>query len=68
MNRKKDSIYDEDDELTAEEKIEIGRMLFDWVQQFNLNIRLHAQATHICKGTFYIISDDLKKDFHWLPK
>lgn len=68
LNRKKDSIYDEDDELTAEEKIEIGRMLFDWVQQFNLNIRLHAQATHICKGTFYIISDDLKKDFHWLPK
>jgi len=67
-NRAKDNIYDEGDELTHEEKLEIGKALFKWVQDFNLNIRPHAQATHICKGTFHIIADDIRRDFHWLPQ
>ncbi|MCS6738595.1 hypothetical protein OHX09_12565 [Acinetobacter baumannii] len=67
LNRQKDKIYDEDDTLTEEERIEIGRKLFEWVQDFNLNIRPHSQASHICKGTYYIISDDSRRNFHWLP-
>jgi len=68
LNRQKDKIYDEEDELTEEERISIGKKLFEWVQDFNLNIRPHNQALHICKGTYYIISDDSKRDFHWLPQ
>lgn len=67
LNRQKDKIYDVDDTLTEEERIEIGRKLFEWVQDFNLNIRPHSQASHICKGTYYIISDDSRRNFHWLP-
>lgn len=65
--RKKDMLFDEDDELTLEERIEIGKNLYFWVQELDINIRSHVQALHICKGTFYIIADDMKKNFEWLP-
>lgn len=67
LYRYKDRIYDEEDILTHDERIEIGKNLYDWVQSFNLNIRPHNQASHICKGTFYIIADDANRDFNWIP-
>lgn len=67
FQRHKDMIYDDEDNLTIEERIEIGKQLFLWVQDLKFNIRSHVQATHLCKGTFHIIADDIKRNFKWLP-
>lgn len=66
--RFKDETYYEDDELTEEEVLKIGRAIFSWAQNCNLYIRPKVTEPFIMRGSFHILADEEKNKVFWHPK
>lgn len=66
--RFKDNNYYEDDNLSEDQLIKIGRAIYNWSQCCNIYIKPKVTEPYVTRGSFHILADDICNRVYWHPK
>src|SRR5690606_37180512 len=67
-SRYKDDQYYEDDDLSAQELVVIGRAIYSWSQNCNIHIRTKVTEPYVTRGSFHMLANEICNKLYWHPE
>lgn len=67
-SRYKDDQYYEDDDLSAQELLVIGRAIYSWSQNCNIHIRTKVTEPYVTRGSFHMLANEICNKLYWHPE